>query len=185
MSGRQGFVAAAWVAFSIAAAGCSTCAQTTAESVPDAALPEQPIPAPAPTGQAQVHGSGLTLLPQSAAVVVRETPAGFRADPENARRVRSPWSAELRLEATDPVAQAGSKPRRVGAHQTHYTLSIDEEAGSGGPLHTLTASAACESRYIVLQASQQVEPPASPDWTPAWTLLASSGCAKDAGAATP
>lgn len=180
-----GALAAACFALSVACVGCTTCAQTTAQGVPDAAIPEAPIPAPAQTGPALVHGSGLLLWPQPAAVVVRETPAGFRADPANARRLRNPWSAEVRIEAADPVSRSGATPRRVGAHPTHYTLSVDEEAGSGGPLHTLTASAACEGRYIVLQASQQVEPPATPDWAPAWMLLASSGCAKGAPASTP
>lgn len=160
-------------------AGCGTCSRTAASESADAstaAEPEPSIAIPAKTGPAQVHPSGLTLLPQSAAYNVQSRDFGFRVDPANARSQRTPWSVELRFLSGPQPAKATSKSKQVGEHAAHFALQVDEEAGSGGALHTLTAWAACGSGELQMRASQQAEPPARPDWSAAWQLLAASGC---------
>jgi|GEM_PF-6048612 len=132
--------------------------------------------APVPAGPPMVHASGLVLDQQPAAFVVKETAAGFRIDPADARRMRSPWSIQLGLADADPAAGPGDASKKLGEREARYRVTVDEEAGSGGPLHTLTARLACGDRWIVMTATQQLEPPAKPDWSIAWTAMQGSRC---------
>jgi hypothetical protein len=132
--------------------------------------------APVPAGPPMVHASGLVLDPQPAAFIVKETAAGFRIEPGDARRMRSPWSIQLGLADADPAAGPGNASMKLGEREARYRVTVDEEAGSGGPLHVLTARLACGDRWIVMTATQQLEPPAKPDWSIAWTAMQTSRC---------
>ena len=144
------------------AAGVPSCSRDRKVSPPAAGRP------------GLVHATGLVLAAPPPEFQVRETPTGFRVDPANARSVRNPWSLDLRLTGEDPPGAA--ETRKIDDRDAHYRLEVDPDAGSGGPLHTLTAWIACGSRRIVLIATQQAEPPERPDWTPAWAVLAASRC---------
>lgn len=137
---------------------------------------EQSPPAPIISGPPSVHHTGLTLDAQPPRIRVRETAVGFRVEPAEARRMRNPWSVELRLSGDDPLAGAAIETRKVGDREAHFRVTVDEEAGSGGPLHTLVASMSCGSRHIVLTARQQAEHPGRPDWSAAWAILGAARC---------
>ena len=133
--------------------------------------------APAASGPPLIHPTGLVLGAQPPAVRVSETAAGFRAGPAASRRMRNPWSVDLRLADADPLEDGARVERtKVGDRDVHYHVSVDDDSGSGGPLFTLTAWTACEFRRIVMTAGQQAEPPAKPDWSFAWSILAASRC---------
>lgn len=132
---------------------------------------------PVPPGPPMVHPTGLLLDAQPAALMVKETAAGFRIEPADARRIRGPWSIQVGLTDAEPTASPGEASRRLGERDARYRVNVDEEAGSGGPLHTLTARLACGDRWIVMTATQQLEPPAKPDWSIAWAALHASRCA--------
>jgi hypothetical protein len=137
---------------------------------------EAPPIARAPAGHPLVHRTGLVLAPQPSAFNVSETPAGYRIEPVDARRMRSPWSIQVGLSDVQPAASVAGQRRKVGEREAHYRVTVLGDSGSGGPLHTLTAWLPCKDRGIVMTASQQVEPPAKPDWSTAWAVLASSQC---------
>ena len=132
---------------------------------------------PVSTGPPMVHATGLILDAQPAAFVVKETASGFHIEPADARRMRSPWSIQLGLTDAEPVTSPGELSKKLGERDARYRVTVDEEAGSGGPLHTLTARLACGDRWIVMMATQQAEPPAKPDWTTAWAIVQASRCA--------
>jgi len=132
---------------------------------------------PEPNGPPRVHANGLLLDPQPTAFTVKETAAGFRIGPADARRMRSPWSIEVGLADANPAGAAGDQSKKLGERDARYHVTVDEEAGSGGPLNTLTAWLACGERRIIMTATQQVEPPAKPDWSIAWAVLQASRCA--------
>jgi hypothetical protein len=158
---------------------CDACSRSPESTTPEAAAlpkPEPSIPAPLKTGPAEVHASGLTLLPQPETFRVQSREWGFRVDPANARRERNPWSVELRLLATDSLPDAGTTAKQVGEHSAQYSVQIEEQEGSGGALHKLTASARCGAGWLSMTAAQQAEFPARPDWSAAWSLMAASGC---------
>ena len=159
--------------------GCSRGWTDAAEASRPAAEPV--VRPPPPTGQPRVHPTGLVLAPQPPSYAVRESTAGFMVEPANARSLRSPWQVDLRLAQKDPFDGAGALRRmKVGDRDARYRVAVDEGGGSGGPMHTLTASMAALAcgpfTHIVVIASQQVEPPASPDWSAAWSVLAASRC---------
>jgi hypothetical protein len=133
--------------------------------------PSPTIPASPPL----VHPSGLTVVVPRGDYGAHPTATGFRIEPAAAAHQRSPWSVDLRL-AADPLAGKTVETRNLDGRETRYHVEIDDTAGSGGPLHTLTATASCGSRTIVLTATQQAEPPARPDWSPAWSILAGTSC---------
>jgi len=133
--------------------------------------------APVPAGPPMVHATGLILDAQPAAFVVKETAAGFQIEPADARRMRSPWSIQVGLADAEPATSPGEQGKKLCERAARYRVTVDEEAGSGGPLHTLTARLACGDRWIVMTATQQAEPPAKPDWTTAWAIAQASRCA--------
>ena len=132
--------------------------------------------APVPVGPPVVHATGLVFDSQPTAFKVSDTAAGFRIEPADARRLRNPWSIELRLADAEPAASAVDKSKKLGERDARYHVSVDEEAGSGGPVHALTAWLTCGDRRIVMTATQQVGPPAQPDWSTAWAVLQASRC---------
>jgi hypothetical protein len=122
----------------------------------------------------------LVIGPQPSVYAVRETAAGFRVEPVNARHLRSPWSVQLRLADTDPPNASAFDRKKLGDRDVRYQVTVDDEAGSGGALQKLTAvtapPTACGSNRIVMTATQQVERPTRPDWSAAWTILAATRC---------
>ena len=105
---------------------------------------------PEPTGPPRVHTNGLLLDPQPAAFTVKETAAGFRIEPADARRMRSPWSIELGLADANPAGAAGDQSKKLGERDARYHVTADEEAGSGGPLNTWTAWLALRAGDVAL-----------------------------------
>jgi len=136
----------------------------------------QSLLVPIVNGPPLVHPTGLVIRPQPPAYRVHETETGFRIEPANALRLRNPWSIQLRLAEMEPLSVSHFKVKKVGDRDAHYRLDVDENIGSGGPLHTLTAWIACGSRRIVMTATQQAEYPERPDWSVAWAILAVSSC---------
>lgn len=159
----------------VGAAACSRAQVVPPEHSKVALAPA--VAAPAPSGPPLVHATGLVLDSQPAIYRVSKTDAGFRIEPTDAWRMRSPWSIQLQLANAEPGKTAVDESKRLGDRDARFHVTIDEEAGSGGPLHTLTAWLACGQRRIVLTAAQQVELPAKPDWSVAWTILQTSRCA--------
>jgi hypothetical protein len=134
-------------------------------------------PAPVVSGPPLVHPTGLVLGPQPPARRVRETQTGFHIEPADARRLRNPWSVELRLSDSDPLNGSDLETRKLGERAARYRVSTDDkDTGSGGPMHTLVAWIPCGAFRIVMTATQQAEPPAQPDWSPAWAILGAGRC---------
>lgn len=128
------------------------------------------------SGPPSVHRGGLVLGAQPPEIRVVETDIGFRVDPVHARRMRNPWSVELRLADVASPGAPETRLKMLGDREAHYRAVMDDGGGSGGPLHTLTAWVACGPKRIVMVATQQAEPPGTPDWSFAWALLEASYC---------
>lgn len=169
-----GMVALVAAGGALGLAGCSGSDQPSAEKT--SAEAGQALAPPAASGPTQFHATGLSLAPQPPAYAVRETPEGFTVEPANARHLRTPWSVSLRLAQEDPAAGGDSEVKKLDEREARYRLTVDDEGGSGGPLHTLTAWTACGTSRIVMTATQQWEGPGAPDWSSAWGILAASNC---------
>jgi hypothetical protein len=131
---------------------------------------------PIVNGPSLVHPTGLIIRPLPPAYTVHETETGFRIEPADALDLRNPLFIQLWLAEMEPLSVSHFKVKKVGDRDAHYRLDVDENMGSGGPLHTLTAWIACGSRRIVMTASQQAKSPERPDWSVAWAILAVSSC---------
>jgi hypothetical protein len=122
------------------------------------------------------HPSGLILDLPEAAYRVRETTTGFAIEPENANTLRNPWTVDVQLQSGAALDRKGTRTRKIGDREVHYRIESDENSGSGGTLHILTAWTPCGRSHLVIIQRGQAEYPQDPDFSPVWTILAGSRC---------
>lgn len=119
-----------------------------------------------------VHPNGLSLaLPAS--LSAEQRPEGFRIDAPAARNSRAP------LEITVSVHPGAEKPdgawpstRSVGGRRFSYRVDQDE-GGSGGDFFLLSAWTPFPGGYVLVRQEAQAEPPATPDFAQAWSVMES------------
>jgi hypothetical protein len=121
------------------------------------------------------HTNGLTLALPDAAFRVRENSNGYLIEPPDAASTRNPPSIEIALRAGEPPPGDWPATKELGKAAARYRTEI-VPGGSGGDEHVLTAWIPCPTGYVVIRHSQQVEPPAKPDFSLAWVMLGTAGC---------
>lgn len=127
-----------------------------------------------------VHPNGL-MLELPASLDAQQRLDGFLVTPPGARERRSPQQVSItrHLGAARPPG-AWPEQKRVAGRAFSYRVE-QNEGGSGGEAHVLTAWTPYPGGYVQVEQTVQSEWPATADHGFAWEVMATLGDPGDAG----